>query len=172
MNLLENGCCLIGKSYYNKAKKTFCYSSQKHEKNILVISFKIVNKKYRIKQSNNMKKISIILLTFFLIVACKKTILEAPKNLIEEDKMIDILYDISILEAIKISQPTSLQTKGIDPKTYIYKKYKIDSLQFAKSDQYYASDLKVYSKMYQKVIDKIAAQKTKDSIANLPKTKK
>ncbi len=119
-----------------------------------------------------MKKIRIILLTFFVLMACKKTILEAPKNLIDEDKMVDVLYDVAILEAIKISQPTSLQTKGIDPKTYIYKKYGIDSLQFAKSDKFYASDVKNYGKMYQKVIDRITEQKTKDSIANLPKKTK
>lgn len=105
----------------------------------------------------------------FAVFSCKDTALPEPKKLIEKDVMIDILYDIAIIEAIKTSHPYTLQSKGVDTKTYIYKKYKIDSVQFAKSDKYYATDAKQYGKMYQKVMDRIKEQKTKDSLAQLPK---
>ena len=120
-----------------------------------------------------MKKYFIIVAIVFLVTsACKQTALPKPKNLIDEDIMVDILYDVAIIEAIKVSQPFSLQSKGIDAKTYIYKKYKIDSIQFAKSDKFYAIDVQQYAKMYQQVIDKIKAQKTKDSLAIIPKSVK
>lgn len=106
----------------------------------------------------------------FILVSCRDTAIPAPKKLIEKDVMIDILYDIAIIEAVKTSIPYSLQSKGVDTKTYIYKKYKIDSVQFAKSDKYYATDAKQYGKMYQKVMDRIKEQKTKDSLSQLPKT--
>ena len=105
----------------------------------------------------------------FVIISCKQTALPKPKNLIDEDVMVDVLFDIAIIEAIKVSNPFSLQTKGIDARTYVYKKYKIDSTQFAKSDKFYAVDVQNYAKMYQKVIDRIKEQKTKDSLAIIPK---
>jgi hypothetical protein len=46
--------------------------------------------------------------------------------------MIDVMYDLSILDAIKYQNPASLETYKINPSQYIYKKYKIDSAQFAK----------------------------------------
>jgi hypothetical protein len=46
--------------------------------------------------------------------------------------MIDVMYDLSILDAIKYQNP-SLETYKINPSQYIYKKYKIDSAQFAKA---------------------------------------
>ena len=116
-----------------------------------------------------MKKCIVIMVGLMVLIACKKNAISEPKNLIDPDKMVEILYDIAILEAIKVSNPASLQLRGIDSKTYIYKKFKIDSLQFAQSDKFYASDVVQYAKMYKKVIDQINAEKTKDSLLNLPK---
>ncbi len=79
----------------------------------------------------------LLFLSFFIILtSCKNTTVEKPDNLIEEDKMINILYDVSVLEAIKLTNPKSLETRKINSNKYIYQKYKIDSLQFAKSDLY------------------------------------
>ena len=111
----------------------------------------------------------VLCLIIIMVISCKDSALPEPKNLIDEDIMVNVLYDIAIIEAIKVSQPFSLQSKGINAKTYIYKKYKIDSTQFAKSDKYYAIDVAKYSKMYQKVIDRINEQKKKDSLILLPK---
>ena len=102
-----------------------------------------------------------------LLIGCKNTTVEKPDNLIDEDKMIEILYDISILEAIKVTNPKSLETRKINSNKYIYQKYKIDSLQFVKSDLYYASDVSNYGKMYKKVIEKVENVKKADSIKNI-----
>ena len=102
-----------------------------------------------------------------VLISCQNSAIEKPNNLIDEDKMIDILYDISVLEAIKVTNPKSLETRKINTNKYIYQKYKIDSLQFVKSDLYYASDITNYQKMYKKVIEKIEIIRKNDSIKAL-----
>ncbi|RYZ83508.1 MAG: DUF4296 domain-containing protein [Proteobacteria bacterium] len=86
----------------------------------------------------------------FTIWACGETIVEKPDNLIDEDTMVDILYDLSLIDAMKSHNPGALQTAK-EPTKYIYKKYKIDSLQFANSNRYYATNLRRYKKLYKRV---------------------
>lgn len=103
------------------------------------------------------------LLAFGLITlffSCNSSV-EKPKNLIDKDKMTDILYDISLLEAIK----TQNINGGLTVKTaneYIYKKYNIDSAQFVNSNKYYASDLEEYKKMFEKIKERLNAEMQKN----------
>lgn len=111
-----------------------------------------------------MKKLATISL-LVLVFACAKTTIERPDNLIGESKMKDIIYDLSLLEAIKSQKPIALDTNDISANQYIYKKYKIDSVQFAKSNQYYASDVVNYKKMYDDVAKRVEKNKTQlDSV--------
>jgi len=76
--------------------------------------------------------------------------------------MVDIIYDLAVLDAVRSQKPLVLENNSINPDKYIYKKYNIDSIQFAKSNQYYASDLKEYKKMYEEVAKRLGAEdKTK-----------
>ena len=107
-----------------------------------------------------MKKISLLFIVIaFVFISCKEEIIQKPKNLIEREKMVDIIYDLSILEAVKN------QNFGIEkyPKAteFIKRKYKIDSLTFAKSTQYYASDIKAYKKMYDEVKSRLNVEGAK-----------
>ncbi|MBP6557507.1 MAG: DUF4296 domain-containing protein [Flavobacterium sp.] len=87
------------------------------------------------------------LLGFF--ISCSNGV-DKPKNLIKKDKMIDILYDISLLEAIKSQNINGgISTKNAND--FLFKKYKIDSVQLEKSNKYYASDIEEYKLMYQEV---------------------
>lgn len=104
----------------------------------------------------------------FLLHSCKHEVVEKPAGLIDEDKMVEIIYDLALLEAIKSQQPVTSQNDFIDQKQYIYKKYKIDSLQFARSNHYYASDISNYKKLYAKVGSRIAEeQKVADQRAGV-----
>lgn len=107
-----------------------------------------------------MKKI-ILLFTvlFFGATSCKEEIIPKPKNLIEKDKMVNIIYDLAILEAAR-TQNASVQNYP-KPTEFIKNKYKIDSLTFAKSTQYYASDIKEYKKMYDEVKDRLITANAK-----------
>lgn len=91
---------------------------------------------------------------FFVLSGCGGGV-EKPDNLIEKQKMIDIFYDLALLDAVRSQKPVLLENNSINPDKYIYKKYKIDSLQFAKSNQYYASDIAAYKKMYEEVAKRL-----------------
>lgn len=106
-----------------------------------------------------MKKTIFLFAFVALLISCNKDLVEKPDNLIDKKVMEDILYDMSILDAIKYQSPDTLYAYGINPKTYILKKYKIDSLQFVKSSAYYASDYKEYKKMYDAVDDRLKKEK-------------
>lgn len=101
-----------------------------------------------------MKKVLVIVCLTLSFFSCNNNAVEKPDNLIDKDKMTDILYDMSLLEAIK----TQNINGGITTKTaseYIYKKYKIDSIQFAKSNKYYASDIEEYKKIFEKIKERL-----------------
>ncbi|NBL66100.1 DUF4296 domain-containing protein [Flavobacterium sp. NST-5] len=113
-----------------------------------------------------MKKILLSIMVLF-IISCKKEAVPKPDNLIEMEQMEKILYDLSLLQALRSTSKPELDSAGIDPKTYVYQKYKIDSLQFANSNAYYAAkDLKKYERMYKRVNEKLQAEKkVVDSLA-------
>ena len=101
----------------------------------------------------------LLILVFF--VGCNKIDRpKKPKDLIAKDKMSDIMYDLYILNAAKGVNRKVLELNGIMPSEYIYKKYGIDSLQFAESNTYYAYDTKTYTALVEKV--KSDLQKDKD----------
>jgi hypothetical protein len=114
------------------------------------------------------------LLLFFLVVfiSCNTNGVKKPSKLIEEEKMIDILYDMSILDALNSSNPVILADNNIVSRTYIYKKYAIDSLQFIENTTYYAADLKKYKKMYETVENRIIEnKKVADSLLKIEQEK-
>lgn len=107
-----------------------------------------------------MRNIAYILLSV-LLVSCGEEKAEKPKHLLQEDEMVNILYDITLLQAISSYTPKALEDSKIDNRNYIYKKYKTDSLTFAQSNEYYASDLDVYDGIQKKVAAKIEQDKIK-----------
>lgn len=119
-----------------------------------------------------MKKIVFFFGLLVLFSSCNKDLVEKPDNLIDKRTMIDILYDMSLLDALKYQNPNSLYSNNINPKTYVYKKYKIDSLQFVKSNAYYAADYREYKKMFDALNDRLKKEKAKtDSIIKKEKAK-
>lgn len=107
-----------------------------------------------------MKKILSFLVLLVLFVSCKEQVIAKPDRLIAKDKMIDIMYDIAVLEGIKYQNPSSLDSNKINSATYIYKKYKIDSLQLAQSNVYYATDYVEYKDMYDTLVKRMERRKT------------
>ena len=108
----------------------------------------------------------ILFLVLMLVVGCGEQSAEKPKNLIGEDKMEDILYDLSVLEALKSQKPLELANGGVDHTTYIYEKYKIDSTQLAASNRYYASDVDNYKKIYERVREKLEVAKRETQVSS------
>lgn len=121
-----------------------------------------------------MKKYFLFLALFSIVVSCQKETVEKPDNLIDREKMIDIMYDLSVLQGIRSINQSELDSNFINPNTYIYKKYKIDSLQFAKSNQYYAAaSIKEYGELYDKVNERLLENKAKaDTLMKKQEAKK
>ena len=107
-----------------------------------------------------MKKLVFIFLAI-VAVSCNNDIAPKPEHLLKEDEMVNIFYDIALLQGIKSFTPQSLEENNVDAKNYIYKKYKIDSLTFAQNHNYYASDLKKYEIIERRVVEKLQKQKEK-----------
>lgn len=119
-------------------------------------------------------KISFVV-CILLIIGCQQVDRpEKPDNLIEEDKMTDMLYDISLLNALRSYSLNRLKSSGINPDTFIYQKYQVDSTQFAKSLAYYTVQFNQYNAMWEEVHDRLERKRAEvseakskaDSIAN------
>ena len=116
-----------------------------------------------------MKNSCLIFTLFFIMISCGNSVIDKPDNLIDDDIMIDIFYDLAIIDA---GRNTSYQNgiSTFEANDFIYKKYQIDSLTFAKSNKYYASDVAKYKRMFKIVKDKLNDKKTE--IENLNKRNK
>ena len=119
-----------------------------------------------------MKKILSLFILVALFLSCNKDLVEKPDNLIDEKTMSAIFYDMSILDALKYHDPNSLFTHGVNPKTYIFKKYKIDSIQFVKSNAYYAANYKEYKKMFDDLNNRLKEEKAAVDLINKKAEKK
>ena len=83
----------------------------------------------------------------------------APDNLISEDKMIEILYDMSLISVSKGINKRIIENNGMKPKKYILKKHNIDSTQFVASNEYYSKDLETYLSIYEEVLKKLQSNR-------------
>lgn len=92
---------------------------------------------------------------FFLCLmhlgSCAEKVIEPPKNLIAKDKMIDVLYDLALLNAANSTNPEALKKNSVETMPYLFEKHDIDSVQFAQSDLYYASVPIEYESMYETI---------------------
>ncbi|WP_425076702.1 DUF4296 domain-containing protein [Psychroserpens sp. S379A] len=108
------------------------------------------------------KRIYLIIIIFGFCVACNK--IEKPKkpdNLIAKEKMVDILFDVYVFNAAKVTNKRKLENNNVTPDVYIYKKHNIDSLQFVNSNEYYAFNINEYEDIIDKVETRIKTQKEK-----------
>lgn len=109
-----------------------------------------------------MKKGLVIILIGLLLIACKNNKIELPDkpdNLISEDKMVEVLYDMALISAAKGVNKRIMENRGIHPQEYVYNKHGIDSVQFALSNEYYSYDIRTYQELYDRVRLKLDADK-------------
>ena len=110
---------------------------------------------------NKLQRIIILCLVF----SCNNTLNQnnkQPENLISKEKMVDIIYDMTLINVAKGVNKSILENNGIIPEQYLFNKHSIDSMLFAKSNEYYSYDLKTYKTIYDNV--KIKLEKNKKII--------
>lgn len=106
------------------------------------------------------------LLLFTVIFSCREEKIKKPKDLIEKDKMIDLILDMKIADKAK-SISNKNKKKNLNYMGLIYEKYHIDSTQFKESNDYYTEHLESYQEIYETV-----QKRLKDSVAKYKKVKK
>ncbi|WP_431133616.1 DUF4296 domain-containing protein [Psychroserpens mesophilus] len=106
------------------------------------------------------KRVSLLLLFLALCFACNQLEKpEKPDDLISKNKMVDILFDVYVFNAAKGTEKRVLEKNNVTPEVFIFQKHGIDSLQFVKSNEYYAYDIDEYEEMIKNVEAKIKAKK-------------
>ena len=104
--------------------------------------------------TGSMKKIA-LLFVLFAVMSCGKEAVEKPDNLLSKEVMVDVLYDLSVLQSAENLNSLTFSQNNVKVNEMIYKKYGIDSLSFAQSNRYYASDPHNYQKLFKEVAEKI-----------------
>lgn len=101
------------------------------------------------KTKSTLHKTLLLLITVVWFSSCQDIQRpERPKDLIPEDKMVEILIDVHLFNAAKNVNRLPLQQTGMTPNQFIYEKHNIDSLQFEKSNAYYGSDINAYKRIH------------------------
>lgn len=99
-----------------------------------------------------------ILLCFVFLCSCVQKLIDEPDNLISEEKITNILYDLAILNAAKSTNSKILKNNGIEPMQYLFSKYEIDSVQFVESNRYYASLPEEYENIYTAINERLKSE--------------
>lgn len=106
-------------------------------------------------------KLVICLLIVFVMVGCQEVILpEKPDNLIAKDKMVEILMEAYTGNAARSVNNRVMRDDVLALDSLIFKKFAVDSLQFAQSNAYYASQINEYIAILTQVEERLVAQKT------------
>ena len=100
-----------------------------------------------------MKNIFGLVVVLFLFSCSNKPVSE-PDQVLSEEQMEAILFDLSVIQATQSYMPNKLNEKGINPETFIYEKYKIDSVTFYQNKLYYAANPKLYKKIHKAVSER------------------
>ena len=100
------------------------------------------------------------LLVYIFIIGCSSN---APENLISEEKMESIIFDIMILNASS-SYDLKIDNNMISDEL-IFRKHDIDSAQFYDSELYYSKNPRIHHNIYSNVKRRI--QKSIDSLKNI-----
>ena len=110
-------------------------------------------------------KQNIIILLLFLTFFCNclsNNSIKKTDNLINQEKMEAILFDLSIINSIRPSSYKNPNYSDMSLDSYIFLKYGVDSLQLVQSESYYSKIPKIYLKIYNNVEKRL--KKTKDSL--------
>ena len=105
-------------------------------------------------------------MSFFLMISCQDIERSPePEDLIPPEKMVEILTDISLVHGARTYNKSVMESKGINPEEFIWERHDIDSLQFVRSNNYYAENYEVYKTIYDSVKSRLESLKIEyDSI--------
>jgi hypothetical protein len=104
------------------------------------------------------------LLGLILLTSCQNS---KGDNIIPEDKMVNMLFDLSIIKSINNLNYDENQLIISPEDFFILQKYNVDSLNLEMNKNYYSKRPKMLASIYRRVQDSI--EKRIDSLKNLKK---
>lgn len=109
-----------------------------------------------------MRKVIASLCVFFVLIGCESKVnYKKPDNLLSKKQMVDLLFDMHI--AVATSNVSNLKLeKNRNYMSLIYRKYGIDSAEFAINNLYYTSSIDEYEEIFAAVQKRL--KKLQDSI--------
>ena len=115
-----------------------------------------------------MKK-TLVIIGFLLLSCDTNSSITKPDVFLSSEKMENILYDLTLLKAIKTSY-NDQEGKALFNDAYIFRKYNIDSTILAQNQLYYAQSPKESMVIYKRIEQRL--KKAKDSINGLLRQEK
>ena len=115
-----------------------------------------------------MKK-ALVIIGFLLLSCDTNSSITKPDVFLSSEKMENILYDLTLLKAIKTSY-NDQEGKALFNDAYIFRKYNIDSTILAQNQLYYAQSPKESMVIYKRIEQRL--KKAKDSINGLLRQEK
>lgn len=99
---------------------------------------------------------------------------DPPENLLPKEKFAQILADAYLGNASRSRSVNNriLRSKGIQLDSLLYNKHQVDSLTFAESNAYYASNLDLYTEIILDVEKILTEKKARIDSLSKPKTEK
>ncbi|MEM7085364.1 MAG: DUF4296 domain-containing protein [Bacteroidota bacterium] len=99
---------------------------------------------------------------------------EPPENLLPKEKFVQVLADAYIGNASRSRSVNNriLRNNGIQLDSLLYNKHQVDSLSFAESNTYYASNLEVYTEIILEVQKLLTEKKVRIDSLSKPENEK
>ena len=122
-----------------------------------------------------MKLVLHILIISLIFAGCQDVKYpDAPENLLPKEKFAEILADAYLGNASRSRSVNNriLRNKGIHLDSLLYNKHQVDSLSFAESNAYYASNLDLYTEIILDVEKILADKKARIDSVSKAKTEK
>ncbi|HIB46917.1 MAG TPA: DUF4296 domain-containing protein [Flavobacteriaceae bacterium] len=88
---------------------------------------------------------------------------EKPENLISQETMVSLLTEVYLGNAARSIDNKHIREQGIKLDSFLFAKYNVDSLQFAKSNAYYTADLDTYNDIISKVQQRLQVLKKNEN---------
>jgi hypothetical protein len=112
-----------------------------------------------------MKQIILFFLMCVFFLSCEspkqvEQVESKPEWVIEEEKMIDVIIDLRIVDAATYINTNLPPRNKVKDWEFVMNKHQIVDSIFTKSHDYYAGHPKVLSSIYEKVIDKLSEMQT------------
>lgn len=96
-----------------------------------------------------------VFLLVLCIASCAEEFVEKPEPLLDKETMVDVYYEIAMLNSIRTIVPGELQKYQLESMPYVYAKFEIDSVTLMENTAYYVSRTDEFTEIYDSVLARV-----------------